>query len=623
MYDTTIQSYKFHLKENKLSKQVEKELVAGTLLGKYGCPDCNSQDNLLVYVKHDVDGNEVIDGSCRTPSCKVFWTEQELKEAGVLDENFVAPKVKPVIKTAITKAEYKALTARTSHDTTMKDGSLYRSIKPETAHFYGHLFERDSSGEIIRTYYPETKSTFKGELNSLRGYKSRDLPKAFGRHNIGIVGTSNDLSGSHKFTSGGKWILIVGGEEDKLAAAQMLRDYQIQRKQEDYDRIAVVGIHCGEGSLAKVCANSYDFLDTFEEIILCMDNDEAGRKSVQEAIKVLPENKVKVMTTSLKDCSEMLQQGKQKQFISDFYSAKPLIETGIKSASEAAQGIEDYLLAEKITLPPHLHRVQDALRGGLKSTGSIVNIIGNTSVGKTFFSDVLVHHFIFNSPLKPTILSIERTAAELTLDLYSYHLGQNLTWFEEGADALEYLHREDVKDLCNNMLVDEFGEPRFWIIDDREGTVDVLKKQIERAVKQHGSKLIILDVLTDVIRSLPLDEQESFLQYEKQMKKEGVVLLNILHTRKVSSDKSDDKFKRVNEYDILGSSSIPQSADVNIVLNRNKMATDPIERNTTYVDIPKCRGGLTGTDICKLYYDPMTRRQYDLDDWLSQQKTNF
>ena len=605
-----------------MSKEM-KEVQSGVLLGKFSCPECLSKDNLAVYIKHNEQGEEYMDGSCFSPSCKSFWTEQELKDAGVLDENFVAPKTKPIVKTAITKAEYKALIARSNHDTTMKDGSLYRSIKPETAHFYGHLFERDSNGEIIRAYYPETKSTFKGELNSLRGYKSRDLPKAFGRHNIGIVGTSNDLSGAHKFTSGGKWLLIVGGEEDKLAAAQMLRDYQIQRKQEDYDRIAVVGIHCGEGSLSKVCANSYDFIDTFEEVILCMDNDEAGRKAVQEAIKVLPENKVKVMVTSLKDCSEMLQTGKQKQFISDFYSAKPLIETGIISASEAAQGIEEYLLAEKITLPPHLHRVQDALRGGIRSTGAIVNIIGNTSVGKTFFSDVLVHHFIFNSPLKPTILSIERTAAELTLDLYSYHLGQNLTWFEEGADALEYLHREDVQELCNNMMIDEYGEPRFWIIDDREGTVDVLKKQIERAVKQNNSKLVILDILTDVLRSLPLDEQEQFMMWEKQMKKEGVVFLNLLHTRKPSNEKGDEGFKRVSEYDILGSGTIPQSADINIVLNRNKLATDPVERNTTYVDIPKCRGGLTGSDICKLYYDPMTRKQYDLADYLAEQKTNF
>lgn len=617
-----------------MSKQVEKELQSGVLLGKFPCPECLSQDNLVVYVKHTEQGEEYIDGSCFSPSCKSFWTEQELKEAGILDDDFVAPKVKPVTRTAITKEEYKFLTSRTNHDTTMKDGSLYRGIKPETAHFYGHLFQRDSNGEIIRTYYPETKSTFKGELNSLRGYKSRDLPKVFGRHNVGIVGTSNDLSGSHKFTSGGKWILVVGGEEDKLAAAQMLRDYQIQRKQEDYDRIAVVGIHCGEGSLAKVCANSYDFLDTFEEIILCMDNDEAGRKAVQEAVKVLPENKVKVMTTSLKDCSEMLQQGKQKQFISNFYDAKPLVETGIQSSVDAAQGVREHLLSEKITLPPQMSKLQAAMRGGIKSSGAIVNIIGLTSIGKSFFSDTLLHHWIYHSPLVPTVLTIERTASELILDLYSYHIEQNLTWFEDGRDALEYLERDQVKTMCEDMLMDEYGQPRFHVIDSRTGDIKELEKQLEKAMKSLGSRLFVLDVLTDVIRSLPLDKQEEHMLWQKQMKKEGAIFVNILHTTKnaASSDFSskkqdevtdDTKFKRVSEYDILGSGTIPQSADINIVLNRNKMANDRVVKNTTYVDMPKCRGGLTGSDICKLYYDPLTRKQYDLDEYLDKQRTNF
>ena len=195
-----------------------------------------------------------------------------------------------------------------------------------------------------------------------------------------------------------------------------------------------------------------------------MDNDEAGRKSVQEAIKVLPENKVKVMTTSLKDCSEMLQQGKQKQFISDFYSAKPLISTGIMSSVDAAQGVRDHLLAEKITLPPQMHELQTAMRGGIKSSGAIVNIIGLTSIGKSFFSDTLLHHWIYHSPLVPTVLTIERTASELILDLYSYHIEQNLTWFEDGRDALAYLERDDVKTMCEDMLVDEYGQPRFHII---------------------------------------------------------------------------------------------------------------------------------------------------------------
>lgn len=616
-----------------MSKEM-KEVQSGVLLGKFSCSECLSKDNLAVYIKHNEQGEEYMDGSCFSPSCKSFWTEAELKEAGVLDENMVIPKVKPVTRTAITKAEYKALTSRTNHDTTMKDGSLYRGIRPETAHFYGHLFERDSTGEIIRTYYPETKSAFKGELNSLRGYKSRDLPKAFGRHNIGIVGTTNDLSGAHKFTSGGKWLLIVAGEEDKLAAAQMLRDYQIQRKQEDYDRIAVVGIHCGEGSLAKVCANSYDFLDSFEEIILCMDSDKAGEDAVQEAIKVLPNDKVKIMTTSLKDCSEMLQQGKQKQFISDFYSAKPLVETGIKSSMDAAKGVREHLLAEKITLPPQMHELQTAMRGGVKSSGSIVNIIGLTSIGKSFFSDTLLHHWIYHSPLVPTVLTIERTASELILDLYSYHIEQNLTWFEHGQDALDYLDREDVKELCEDMLMNEYGQPRFHVIDSRTGDIKELEKQLEKAMKSLGSRLFVLDVLTDVIRSLPLDKQEEHMMWQKQMKKEGAIFVNVLHTTKNAASpemvskkqddvKDDTKFKRVSEYDILGSGTIPQSADINIVLNRNKMATDPIVKNTTYVDMPKCRGGLTGGDICKLYYDPLTRKQYDLNEYLNKQRTNF
>ena len=104
----------------------------------------------------------------------------------------------------------------------------------------------------------------------------------------------------------------------------------------------------------------------FDEIIICMDSDEAGHKATQEALKVLPENKVKVMLLSGKDCSDMLQEGKQKQFISNFYDAKPLIETGIKSVLEASKEIADYLLAEKITLPPQLHKLQTAMRGGIR-----------------------------------------------------------------------------------------------------------------------------------------------------------------------------------------------------------------------------------------------------------------
>lgn len=617
--------------KGKEMKEV-KELVAGSLLGKYPCPECGSNDNLLVYVKHNDNGEEVVDGSCRTPSCKAFWTEQELKDANVLDEDFKAPKTKPVIKTAITKDEYKALIARTTHNTVQPDGSLYRGIRSDVAKFYNVLFERNSEGWITKVYYPETKSTFKGECGSLRGYKTRVLPKDFSKPNIGITGVSSDFYGRNSFKDygGAKYVVIVGGEEDCLAAYQMLRDYQVQKKQEDYDAIPVVSVTSGEGSLAKQCAEQYDWLDQFENIIVCMDNDEAGRKATQEALKVLPEGKARVMYCSLKDPSLMLQEGKQKQFLSNFWDAKTEQEAGVNSIIDAMDGVQDYLLAPKIPLPPQLAKIQEAMRGGIRSTGSIINIIGKTSIGKTLFSDMLLYFWRYYSPLKPVIFSIERTKEELLIDMFSIHLKQNLTWFSDGHDAVDYLNQPEIAELCEDFIMDEFGEPSMFVIDERRGNVEALKRQIERAVKQYNSKLVIIDVLTDVLRSLPLNEQDDFMLWEKQMKKEGIVFINVCHTRKDQAgnqkpkdDKGEETFKRVDEYDIHGTSSIPQSADYNIVLNRNKNASDPIEKNTTYVDLPKARGGTTSHNVLELYYDPITRQQVDREIWLQEQRTNF
>ena len=105
------------------------------------------------------------------------------------------------------------------------------------------------------------------------------------------------------------------------------------------------------------------------------------------------------------------------------------------------------------------------------------------------------------------------------------------------------------------------------------------------------------------------------------MKKEGLVFINILHTRKPAPDK-DGKIRPVTEYDALGSGSFVQSADINLVLNRDKMSKDPVEKNTMRVDAPKLRGGTTGF-ITDLYYDPETRQQYDKLDFFANKESNF
>jgi hypothetical protein len=203
------------------------------------------------------------------------------------------------------------------------------------------------------------------------------------------------------------------------------------------------------------------------------------------------------------------------------------------------------------------------------------------------------------------------------IDLCSLHLKKNLTYFENGNDAWDYISGEEGVRAQSELSVDEDGRRRFYVIDERDGDIQTLQRQIEKAAKKYNSKLFVIDPLTDLLRSLGNDAQEEFMKWQKYMKKNGYVFINVLHTRKPPVD-SEGNAKFVTEYDALGSGTFVQSADINIVLNRNKNASDPVERNTMYVDMPKCRGGITGP-AAKFYFDMETREQVDYEDWAAQQ----
>lgn len=484
----------------------------------------------------------------------------------------------------------------------------YRGIRDEINKFYGHLTKLGSDGSVQARYYPETDN--KGRLV---GYKCRNHPKDFTYGKVGHVGQTNQLSGQIKFNSNHKYVLICGGQEDKAAAYQMLLDSQ---KSEGFAPIPVVSPTTGENCVKQVSLQ-IDWFDKFDNIIIGFDNDKAGIKAAAAVAAILPKDKVKIATWSGKDPNQMLLEGKQKQFVRDFYNAKEYVSSGISSVCDAIDKVDDFLKAPKISLPAYMHRIQSQLNGGIRSTGAIVNIVAPTSIGKSLLSDMLIYHWVFNSPITPTIISLERTQEELLIDMESLHLKKNLMWFKDGMEAINYRHLPEVKELREQLYTNEEGKPRFFIIDERHSTIEGLKKQMERASLKYDSNLFIIDPLTDLVRSLGLEGQDDFMLWEKQQKKEGKVFINILHTRKSSKDK-DGNETFVTEYDALGSGSFVQSADINIVLNREKMASDPVVRNTTIVDIPKARGGITGRVEGGLYFDVGTRQQYDLIDWQNQ-----
>jgi hypothetical protein len=153
------------------------------------------------------------------------------------------------------------------------------------------------------------------------------------------------------------------------------------------------------------------------------------------------------------------------------------------------------------------------------------------------------------------------------------------------------------------------------LIDSREGTIKDVEAQMEKMYRKHNSLLFVTDVLSDLLRGSSEELAEDHMTFQRNMVKNGATMVNVLHTRKPPQTK-DGEPRKVTEYDALGSGTFVQSAAYNIVLNRNKLAENGVDKNTTEVDLPKCRGGKTGP-AGYWYYDFMTAKCYDLDDYLS------
>lgn len=562
---------------------------------------CNSSDALSIYEKEDEEGNICYDGFCF--SCGQSFSKQHIHnsslavdlgiEGGEVHERkeFVfAPKAEALTGEQI--GQLKQVVGFTEYP--------YRSILPETLKFFGHMVKRNKAGVPTEIYYPET------ENGKVVGFKIRYLPKKFGK--IGRTGKNSQLAGQFRYKGNGKRVLYVGGEGDMAAAYQALKKYDVR----------VVSPTCGEGSAAAQAAAQFEFFDRHEEIYVAMDNDDAGIKAMEDIVKVLPAEKIKIVTWSDKDPHKLLEDGKEEQIRRDFFNAKTFVDAGIKSSTEILADVEDVLTADKITLPPYMHRMERMMKRSFSTNGRVVNILGTTSCGKSTHVNNMIYHWIFAEKMKPLIISLEMTAGEYAVDLLSLHLQKNLDWFDTGMEAWDYLQRDDVKALYDDLFNDSEYNERFRIVDDRDGNIESLKKLIERGVKQYGCNIVIIDVLTDLLRFLPMDEQEKFMSWERNFVKSGVSIVNVLHTRKPERDK-DGKLRKTTEYDALGSGTFVQSAHINIIINRDKMASDETEKNTSYIEMPKCRRGMTG-EAGEWYYDSATRQVYDKQDFFSQSR---
>lgn len=567
--------------------------MSGNFLKHTSCPKCPSTDGFAVYA--DEGGGHCFVCGYTQPSRDYMEKNgftYEWKEEDGMGLEFTDEIHKEI------KSE------------TVLEGNVYRGIPTNVSKPCGVRYAVENE-EVVKTLYPVTRNY------EICGYKVRNHPKDF-RGGYGYLGADADMFLQFKFKTHTGICVIVGGEHDALAAYTMLKT---QHKDKKYDDIAVVSPIVGETAAYKQVQNHYEWFNQFKKIIICMDNDEAGRQATEALAEVLPKGKVYVMNMRRKDPNSYLWDKETDKvvdftndFINDFWAAKPYAPEGVKSASEAFDEIEDELNKPRITLPDYMYRMQEMMGGGVIQ-GRILNIVGDTSGGKSTHVNRMVYHWIYNSPVVPTIVSLEATAGQYLLEMLGVHLEKNLRWVMKDDELIQWLKSEEGQKIKKELCFKEDGTPRFYLIDNRDKSIKELERQMEKLYQKHGSKLFVIDVLTDLLRGSKEEHAEDHMDWQRNMNKNGVTICNVLHTRKPGQS-ADGKLRKVTEFDALGTGSFVQSAAYNIVINRDKLAEDPIVKNTTEVDLPKCRGGKTGS-AGEWYYDFMTMTCYDKEDYLN------
>lgn len=565
------------------------------------CENCGSKDARAVYS----DGSSHCFSCQHTVPSKEYLAEfkhnkpsRVRAKASVISEEEKQER-KTMSKELITAEENEELKSKTK-----LSGANYRGISDEVLKFYGCRTEFDDDGDVHARYYPYT---IEGELS---GYKVRKHPKIFGG-NIGNTGKDCQMYGQFRFASGGKYLLIVEGEEDCHAAYQMFLEYS--RSKDSEFVTAVVSVGQGVASHKQVAAN-YEFFNKFDNIVLGLDADEAGSEGIEKIVAALPKGKVKIATWNkkLKDPNNYLEEGQQKLFIRDFYAAEAYVPVGVVGSSHLYDRMLQKSGQPKVPFPPLLEELNKMFVGGL-SLGYIINIASDTGVGKTTIVNELIYYWIFHSPHKVGILSMELDDAQYAEVMLSRHIEKKLALMPDDQKK-DFIRTDGFKKASDELFKNEDGSDRFFLVDDRDGSVEDLQNAIEQLIIGANCKVIVIDVLQDVLDGLSNEEQAVFMKWAKSMiKSHGVLFIFINHKRKSTAGESGGV--GMNESDIHGSSTIIKSAGVNILMGRDKMSSDDIIRNTTVLGVSKNRMcGLTGP-AGALYYVNEEHKLYNFNEY--------
>ena len=115
-------------------------------------------------------------------------------------------------------------------------------------------------------------------------------------------------------------------------------------------RWAVVSIKNGAQSAVKDVKAQFEYLNRFENIVLCFDADEHGQKAANAVVQIFEPNKCRIMHLAMKDANEYLKANQRELFTKAWWEAKPYTPAGIVNLKDF-EGLYDKDNRETVPYP--------------------------------------------------------------------------------------------------------------------------------------------------------------------------------------------------------------------------------------------------------------------------------
>lgn len=394
----------------------------------------------------------------------------------------------------------------------------------------------------------------------------------------------------------GKFVVVCEGEIDCLTMWQVLGG-----------RSTCVSIPNGCRA-AKAIKDNYEYLNKFDNIVVCFDGDEPGKESAEKIAQILPPKKTKVMKFSAdyKDPNAMLMAGKTQELVNLFWRAEEYRPEDIINIGDMFDRLSDYRKTHEYTPTPWVG-LNDMVQG--TRPGQLIVMAAGTGMGKSAFLKSWMYHLVQTTDKLIGALYLEENPEETVISLMSLAAGMNL----KKNQVWDSCSQEDLKkffETCGANRRIELFEP----LNNTEP--DYVCNKIRYLAVARGCKFIFLDHLTYLVDDS--DDPRRALNRLVKMLHDLCVELDIVviaacHLRKsATSQRSSEEGGRVTLDDLKDSSSVKQLSDIVVGIERNSQDPDKDKANTSILRVLKNRDFGQKGPATALYYEAETTRLVEL-----------